>query len=43
VTVVSPLGAALSGCKIGDTVSYQAPGGTFRYQVLEIRPYMPGG
>ena len=43
VTVASPLGAALNGCKVGDEVSYQAPGGTFRYEVLAIEPYTPGG
>jgi len=43
VTVASPLGAALAGCKVGDEVAYQAPGGTFRYQVLTIEPYTPGG
>jgi transcription elongation factor GreA len=43
VTVSSPLGAALAGCKVGDEVSYQAPGGTFRYQVLAIEPHTPGG
>jgi transcription elongation factor GreA len=43
VTVASPLGAALAGCKVGDEVSYQAPGGTFRYQVLAIEPHTPGG
>ena len=43
VTVASPLGAALAGCKVGDEVSYQAPGGTFRYQVLAIEAHTPGG
>ena len=42
VTVASPFGAALSGCRVGDTVSYQAPGGTFSYQVVAIRPHTPG-
>jgi transcription elongation factor GreA len=35
----SPLGGALMGATPGDTVSYQAPGGTFTYQVKAIRPY----
>jgi transcription elongation factor GreA len=42
VTLVSPFGAALAGSKIGDTVSYQAPGGTFSYRVLAIEPHTPG-
>jgi transcription elongation factor GreA len=42
VTVASPFGAALSGCRVGDTVSYQAPGGTFSYRVVAIRPHTPG-
>ncbi len=35
----SPLGAALLGKRPGDTVSYEAPGGTFSYEVLSIRVY----
>lgn len=35
----SPLGGALLGAKPGDTVTYEAPGGTFSYQVKDIRPY----
>lgn len=37
----SPLGAALLGGKPGDDVSYEAPGGTFTYRVVSIRPYEP--
>ena len=35
----SPLGGALMGAKPGDKVSYEAPGGTFTYEVKSIRPY----
>lgn len=35
----SPLGAALMGAHPGDKVSYEAPGGTFTYEVKSIRPY----
>ena len=35
----SPLGAALLGARPGDTVTYQAPGGTFSYEVTGVRPY----
>jgi transcription elongation factor GreA len=35
----SPLGTALLGARIGDRVGYEAPGGTFTYQVLAIRPF----
>ncbi|HXY71887.1 MAG TPA: transcription elongation factor GreA [Actinomycetota bacterium] len=41
VTVASPFGAALSGSRIGDRVSYDAPGGTFTYEVVAIEPYRP--
>ncbi len=32
----SPLGQALLGCKVGDTVTYEAPGGTFTYEVVGL-------
>ena len=35
----SPLGAALLGARPGDKVAFQAPGGTFTYEVLAIRPF----
>ena len=35
----SPMGAALLGTKVGSTVSYEAPGGTFRLTVLSVRPF----
>jgi transcription elongation factor GreA len=35
----SPLGAALLGASIGDTVSYEAPSGTFNVTVMAIRPF----
>jgi len=35
----SPLGGALMGASVGDKVDYQAPGGTFAYMVVAIRPY----
>ena len=35
----SPLGAALLGAKAGDDVDYEAPGGTFTYHVVSIRPF----
>jgi transcription elongation factor GreA len=39
ITTTSPLGSALVGARKGDEVSYDAPGGTFRYQVVEFQPY----
>ena len=33
----SPLGAALMGAAEGDTVTYEAPGGTFSYEVKAVR------
>jgi len=35
----SPLGDALMGSAEGDTVSYQAPGGTISVEIVAIRPY----
>ena len=35
----SPLGGALLGANPGDTVSYEAPGGTFSYEVKAIRVF----
>lgn len=32
----SPLGQALLGKKVGDRVSYEAPGGTFTYEVVSL-------
>jgi transcription elongation factor GreA len=32
----SPLGAALLGCKVGDMVEYQAPGGKLRVEIVSI-------
>jgi len=33
----SPLGAALIGAKVGETITVEAPGGSFSYKVLDIR------
>src|SRR5438105_2653407 len=41
VTSTSPLGAALMGRRVGERVAYEAPGGTFEYEVVELRPYVP--
>jgi transcription elongation factor GreA len=41
VSVSSPLGQALLGRRVGDHVSYQAPGGTFAYEVVALEPYRP--
>jgi transcription elongation factor GreA len=35
----SPLGAALMGAAIGDSVEYEAPGGTFSVTIKSVRPY----
>jgi transcription elongation factor GreA len=41
VTSSSPLGSALLGKKAGDRLSYEAPGGTFAYEVVRFEPYRP--
>jgi transcription elongation factor GreA len=38
VTSQSPLGAALFGRRVGDHVTYEAPGGTFEYEVVDLKP-----
>ncbi|MPZ86798.1 MAG: transcription elongation factor GreA [Nitriliruptorales bacterium] len=38
VSASSPLGKALLGCKVGDTVSYEAPAGSFQVKVTGARP-----
>ncbi len=35
----SPLGEALLGAAAGDTVSYEAPAGTFSFTVVSVRPF----
>ena len=39
VSVSSPFGKALLGKRPGEKVSYQAPGGTFSYEVLGLTPH----
>jgi transcription elongation factor GreA len=38
VSVDSPLGQALLGRRVGERVSYRAPGGTFTYEITGLRP-----
>jgi transcription elongation factor GreA len=38
VTADSPLGSALLGRRVGDRVSYEAPGGTFRCEIVRLEP-----
>jgi transcription elongation factor GreA len=41
VTSASPLGSVLLGRRIGERVTYEAPGGTFAYEVVRFEPYRP--
>ncbi|MFB3739769.1 MAG: GreA/GreB family elongation factor [Candidatus Velamenicoccus archaeovorus] len=41
ITTTSPLGSAVLGARPDDEISYEAPGGTFRYRVVSFRS--PGG
>jgi len=41
VTSSSPLGAALLGKRVGEQVTYEAPGGTFTYEVVDLKAYQP--
>lgn len=38
VTASSPFGQALVGSKVGERVSYEAPGGRFTYEVIALEP-----
>jgi transcription elongation factor GreA len=39
VTVRSPLGSVLLGHKAGERVTYEAPGGSFTYEIVAIRAW----
>lgn len=39
ITTVSPLGQAILGRTSGDEVSYEAPGGKFRYAIIDFKPW----
>lgn len=39
VSVKSPLGQALLGKRVGETVTYEAPGGSFTYEVMSLAPW----
>ncbi len=39
VTTTSPFGAALLGAAVGQEVAHEAPGGTFRYEVVSFEPF----
>jgi len=39
VSLSSPFGQALMGKAIGDVLSYDAPGGTFSYEIVSLQPY----
>jgi transcription elongation factor GreA len=41
VSVSSPLGQALVGRRVGDRITYQAPGGLFAYEVVSLEPFLP--
>jgi transcription elongation factor GreA len=38
ITTTSPLGQALAGKRLHDEVEYLAPGGTFHYRVVGLKP-----
>lgn len=41
VTSDSPLGSVLLGKRVGDRVTYEAPGGIFAYEVVGFMPHRP--
>ncbi|HJS26048.1 MAG TPA: GreA/GreB family elongation factor [Actinomycetota bacterium] len=38
ITTTSPLGSAVLGARSNDEISYEAPGGAFRYRVVGFEP-----
>jgi len=38
VSIDSPLGQALAGKRIGERVEYEAPGGTFSFEITALKP-----
>lgn len=42
VSAQSPLGKALVGAKVGDTVTYRAPGGAFQVRITDAEPLQEG-
>jgi transcription elongation factor GreA len=38
ITTTSPLGSAVLGARLDDEVTYEAPGGAFRYRVVGFEP-----
>ena len=41
VTATSPLGSVLIGRRVGERVTYEAPGGTFAYEVVALKLHRP--
>ncbi|MFA5891283.1 MAG: transcription elongation factor GreA [Actinomycetota bacterium] len=39
VTMASPLGKVVLGKSVGDKIVYEAPGGTFSYQLIKVEPW----
>ncbi|MBL9016266.1 MAG: nucleoside diphosphate kinase regulator [Myxococcales bacterium] len=37
ISVLAPIGSALLGLRVGQTISWQVPGGTKRIRVVEVR------
>jgi transcription elongation GreA/GreB family factor len=38
VSFDSPFGKALLGKKVGERLSYEAPGGEFAYEIVSLKP-----
>ena len=39
VTSASPLGSVLLGRRVGEEITYEAPGGTFSYRIVSFAPH----
>jgi transcription elongation factor GreA len=38
ITTTSPLGSAVLGARLEDEITYEAPGGAFRYRIVSFEP-----
>lgn len=41
VSILAPIGTALIGCRVGDTVNWSTPGGVRQLKVRRVNPRLP--
>ena len=40
ITTTSPFGSAVVGARVGEEITYEAPGGSFRYRIVSFLPHV---